>query len=77
MKTTIETKTAELTLEIRVECAGCGAELEAEYTERTSYGSPVRTLTVEACETCLEKAAFEGKQEGVAEGKEAAAVDLI
>jgi hypothetical protein len=72
MTTTIETKTAEVTFDLRVECSECGAELEAEYTEDTSYGRTTRTLSVGACSTCLEKAAFEGKQEGRHEAEEEA-----
>jgi hypothetical protein len=70
--TTIETKTAEVTFEVRVECSECGAELEAEYTESTSYGRTTRTLSVEACEKCLDKATSEAKEEGRHEAEEEA-----
>ncbi len=73
MATTIETK-YEVALDIRVKCSECGAELEAEYSESTSYGRTTMTLSVEVCGTCLDRTIFKAKEEGRAEGKDEASL---
>jgi len=50
-------------IEIDVQCGGCGGSLNAKIAYRTSgFGGVI--CEVDPCDTCLEKAKEEGRDEG-------------
>lgn len=62
--------TEELSIEFTVKCELHNTELTADVTTLPGrYGSKDRTVTVVACEQCLEAAREAARAEGYAEGR--------